>query len=248
MELYVPLPRHVFFLLLTACCFSLIRCSLCLDAQYQYCQHNSKCGIMNITYPFGVGKRGCGHPGFQINCVQNSSPVIEIHGRTYTILRILSPYIFFIVRGENCNFFGRPNNNLQIPSSEYGDALFRISGKENRTLDVYKCNMPFHDGFDSTGEHLWKCNATVYYDFFNSGHSIRGFFIEQVVVEIGITNWVSNDTERDKGCKSCEASGGICGYNIGDSTWTFLCYCKDGPRTHKCPGHGMLYFNFLQNY
>jgi hypothetical protein len=203
---------------------------------------------MNITYPFGVGKRGCGHPNFQINCVQNSSPVIQIHGRSYTILRLFSPKRFDIVRGDNCNFFYPPNNNLQIPPSEHGNALFNISGKENRTLYVYKCNIPFQDAFNSNGGQLWKCNATVYYGFYNSGHPIRGCSMEQVDLEIEKAGYVSNDTQRDNGCKSCEASGGICGYNISDSTGPFLCYCKDRPRTHKCPGNGMLYFNFLQNY
>lgn len=259
MELYVPrllpsAPPHVIFLILTACCASLIRCSLCFDAQYEYC--------INITYPLGVGNRGCGHPGFQISCKQNSTIVIEIHGRSYTILSMYSPNYFIIVRGDNCNFFNRPFNNLQIPFPEYGGAPFHISGKENRTLNVYKCNIPFQDAFDSTeGQfplhdsfdftewQLRKCNATIFYDFYNLGNSIiRGCSMKQVVVEVGKARYVSTGRKRDEDCKSCEASGGICGYKISDTTSPFLCYCKEGPSTHKCPSHGMLYFNFKQYY
>jgi hypothetical protein len=63
-------------------------------------------------------------------------------------------------------------------------------------------------------------------------------------------NWVTDDTKRAENCKSYEASGGICGYNISDSTAAapFVCYCKDGPRRDKCVGHGMLYLYFLQNF
>lgn len=206
MEVYAPRyllsPRQpLFFLILAACWASLIRCSLCLDAQYEYCLNARNCGIMNITYPFGAGKRGCGHPAFQINCMQNATPVIEIHGRSYTILRRYSALVFLIVRGENCNFFNGPFNNLQIQLSEHGNASCYISGKENRTLDVYKCIRfqepdPFQDAFDSTGGRLWKCNATVYYDFYNSGYSIRGCSTEQVEVEVGRAECVSNDTTK----------------------------------------------------
>eukprot|EP00253_Pinus_taeda_P021453 PITA_21453 len=255
MELHVPrLPSisvHHVFLVLTACCASIFPCLLCLDRQYQYCQNTSKCGSMDIKYPFGVGNRGCGHPKFQINCVQNSSPVIEIHDQSYTILRFYIQKNFFIARGKNCNFFYHRSNYPQIPLSENGDDRFKILGKENRTLGVYRCNMSFQNALDYTGEQqLWKCNATVYYDFYSSGRSmIPGCSIEQVDVEVGETQYVSTDTQRNNSCNSCEATGGICGYNNLDSTnLPFLCYCKDGPHTHKCSGHGMFYFNLLQNY
>eukprot|EP00253_Pinus_taeda_P035657 PITA_35657 len=234
-RLLPSLPPYLFFLILTA---TLFPCSLCLDAQYQYCENSSKCGTINITYPFGVGNRGCGHPKFQINCAQNSSPVIEIHGQSYTILGFYTQNYFVIARGKNCNFFDHLENNIQIPLSENGDDLFKISGKENRTLDVYRCNISFQNALDYTGEQqLWKCNATVYYDFYSSGHSsIPGCPLEQVVVEVGRTQYVSTDTQRDNSCNSCEATGGICGYN--STNLQFLCYCKDGPHPDKCSGDG----------
>eukprot|EP00253_Pinus_taeda_P028463 PITA_28463 len=243
MELFVlrlpSISLHLVFLILTACCAPLFPCSLCLDAQYQNCENTSKCGTMNITYPFGVGNSGCGHPKFQINCVQNSSPIIEIHGQSYTILRFYT-HKFVIAKGKNCNFFDHLDNKIHMPLSENGDDLFKISGKENRTLDVYRCNISFQDALDSIGEQeLSKCNATVYYDFYRSGHSsIPGCSIEQVDVEVGKTQCVSTDTQRDNSCNSCKASGGLCGYNILDSTWPFLCYCKGGPRTDTCSGNG----------
>eukprot|EP00253_Pinus_taeda_P033387 PITA_33387 len=238
MESYVfSPPRHAFFVFITACCASLIRYSLCLDAQYEYCLNTSNCGSMNLTYPFGVGKRGCGHPGVQINCLQNSSPVIEIHAQNYTIQRAYSPN-FLVVRDKDCNYFDHSSNNLQIPLSQYGDVIFDILGKENRTLNVYKCNIAFQDAFDYTEGLLWKHNATVYCGFFISGHSIKGCSMKQVVVEIGIARYISRDIKRDKDCKSCAASGGICGYNILDSTLPFLCYCKDEPCIDQCHGHG----------
>lgn len=180
---------------------------------------------MNITYPFGVGNRGCGLPRFQIDCVQNSSPTITIDGLNFTVLRIDSQSHFvFIFREENCRFF---DDHFHI-----GDAVFNVRGKFNRTLNVYTCS----PREINTGKgDLRKCNASVYYSLFDSGNLMNECFSTPIIVDVRRVAWVLNDTVRDEMCRS---SGGICGYNTSDSTEPFLCYCKDGPRTDKCPCHG----------
>eukprot|EP00253_Pinus_taeda_P009267 PITA_09267 len=244
MELYVhrllpSLHRTLFFIILIACCASIFPCSLCLDVQYQYCQNTRRCGNLNIPYPFGVGNRGCGLPSFQIDCVQNLAPVISIQGQNYTILDFPDHYKIFviIVRGEQCKFLDDPID-MQIPPPARTDIALRIA-KENRTLNVYKCNK--EGQLDHSILFSGKCNSSVSYALYDSGNLILGCSKAQVTVDVGLMQLVYNDTKREKRCRSCEASHGICGYrynNTSNSTAPFICYCKDGPHTYKCPGHG----------
>eukprot|EP00253_Pinus_taeda_P007945 PITA_07945 len=234
-RLHASLDRTLFFVILTACCASLFPCYLCLDLQYQYCRNTRRCGVTNISYPLGVGKHGCGHPNFQIDCVQNLTPVITIQGQKYTILYFYHrSKIFSIVRGEKCKFLEDPID-MEIPYPRRTDTT-KIIGRENRTLYVYKCNMQSQMNY-TTMLHR-KCNSSVYYNLFDRGSSIPGCFKTQVMVDVLLLGY--NDTKRDESCSSCHQSQGICGYryNTSDSTVPFVCYCKDGPRTDNCHNHG----------
>eukprot|EP00253_Pinus_taeda_P023300 PITA_23300 len=242
MELYArrllpSLPRHLFILILTACCAPLFPCYLCLDVQHQCCQNTSRCGVTDIYYPLGVGNLGCGHPHFQIDCVQNLSPVIAIQGHNYTIIDCHSLFACFIVRGEECKFLDYPTDML-IPHQPLTDTAV-IFARENRTLYVYNCN---NEPQLNNSEILnAKCNSSVYYSLFDSGSSIPGCFKTQVMVDVLLLGY--NDTKRDESCRSCHQSQGMCGYryNTSDSTVPFVCYCKDGPRTDNCHSHGCIF-------
>eukprot|EP00253_Pinus_taeda_P033729 PITA_33729 len=213
MELYArrllpSLPRHLFIIILTACCASLFPCYLCLDLQYQYCQNTRTCGpVTNISYPLGVGNRGCGHPHFQIDCLQNLSPVITIQGHNYTIIE--RHFIFsLIVRGEKCKFLEDPIH-MQIPHPRRTDTIV-ISDTENRTLNVYNCKNEAQ--LNNSRMVNGKCNATVYYGLYDNGTLVPGCSKTQVTVDVGSMQPLTNDPKRDESCKSCEASQGICGY------------------------------------
>lgn len=237
---FPSMPRRLLTLIVTAyCAASLFPCSVSFDAQYEICQNRSTCGNINIKYPFGVGNSGCGLPSFQIDCVQNSGPVIIIDGLKYTILSFhYDKDYFVIVRDENCQFLDERFNI----SSEYTDDIFRIKGKANGSVIVYNCNPHFSDAFYFKGRgQLSKCNASVYYALYDNENPIPECYKGQVTVDVGIMEWVyiSNDRKRDNGCKSCTASGGICGYStlVSTAAAPFVCYCKDGPRTNSC-NHG----------
>jgi hypothetical protein len=243
MELYVhrllpSLPQHLFFLILTACCASLFPFSLSWDAQYEYCKNNTYCGTMHIRYPFGVGNRGCGLPSFQINCINNSSSVIKTDRQNYTILAFLDPTLVIITRGQNCRFLG-VSMNSKTKSSEFEGTAFTFTAAESLTVYTYKCSIP-------NLLQPSKCNASLYYSLYEDKNSSPECHMGQVTVHAALIQSVA----KNKSCESCGSSGGICGYNTSDSTAAspFLCYCKNGPRTDKCPGHGMLYFKFPQNY
>eukprot|EP00253_Pinus_taeda_P001034 PITA_01034 len=232
MELHVPclpsFPVQFVFLILTACCASLFPYSLCVDEQYEYCKdRGSTCGNETYKYPVGVGKHGCGHPKFQISCGQNSIPVIEIDQWNYTILDFhQDDNSFVIVRGQNCQFLNDPFSNIP----EFEDTAFRVRITYNLTLYVYKCK----ELLPVSG----RCNSSVYYRL-NQSMECPGKGAP-VTVGVALTEWVSTDTKRDKSCESCNATGGTCGYGLPDSdaALPFVCYCKDGPSTHKCPAHG----------
>eukprot|EP00253_Pinus_taeda_P017658 PITA_17658 len=193
---------------------------------------------MNISYPFGVGNRGCGLPSLQIDCVQKSL-VIAIQGHNYTILDFSSHHkSFVIVRGEKCKFLDDPIDTQMPP--ERTDIAF-TTDKENITLNVYKCNNQHQ--LDHSKMLSRKCNSSVSYGSYDNGNWIPGCSKTQVTVDVGVMHVIENDTKRDESCRSCEASRGICGYrqNTSDSTAPFVCYCKDGPRTDKCQGQGCIF-------
>ena len=109
MELYVArlssMPRPLVFLIsITAYYASLLPCWVCLDAQYEFCQNTgSTCGNATLLYPFGVGERGCSLPGFQIDCVEDVSPIIAIHDKNYIILTInYDSRNFIIFKDDDC--------------------------------------------------------------------------------------------------------------------------------------------------
>eukprot|EP00253_Pinus_taeda_P003841 PITA_03841 len=224
------LPQYLFFLIATLGCASLFPCSLSLDARYQYCQNNSKCGTAHIHYPLGVGSCGCGHPSFQINCVQNSSFVIPIRGRNYTILMFLPPKLV-ITRGQNCQFLN-DSKNSRIQSLEFAGTVFTFTATVNLTLSVYKCKEQDHLS-------LPKCSASssVYYAY-KKENSASACSMEQVPVYAVLIQPLAVGLQYER-CASCEGSHGICGYNTSVSTAPpqFVCYCNDGPSTDKCPGH-----------
>jgi len=241
MELYVPrLPSiRIHLLLLTFCAF-LFPFSLCFDEQYQYCNNTGRtCGDLTFKYPFGVGKHGCGDPAFQIDCLQDSTPVIAINKQDYTILEFYqNNNSFAIVRGEDCQFLEDPLNT----DFEFAGTAFNITRRYNWTLYMYNCRMPFSDViYDTEGGELRKCNDSVYYDLYGIGIPPNPLCVlENVTVHEGMTEWVYSDTKRNENCTSCERSGGICGYNVSVTSdpVPFLCYCMDGPSPDKCSGQG----------
>jgi len=141
---------------------------------------------------------------------------------------------FIIFRNERCQFLDDP---IKI-SSEDADSVFGITSKTNWSLNVFKCDKSVKEG------QIVQCNANVYYslpwDKPLAGY-VPGCTMQQELVEVGRMKWVSNDTVRDESCRSCEESGGICGYNISDLSVDspFVCYSKDGPFTEKCLGQGV---------
>eukprot|EP00253_Pinus_taeda_P025608 PITA_25608 len=146
MELYVPglpsIPIHLVFLIVTS---SLFPYSLSCDTQYEICRYNNTCDNITFEYPFGVGKHGCGDPRFQIDCVQNSNPVIEINNQNYTILQYCQNKTFMIVKGQDCQF----SDGLQV--SKFAGSAFNISYKG--TLNVYREKQVVH--------HVRKVEACV---------------------------------------------------------------------------------------
>lgn len=231
----LPMPRPLLILIVTAYCGFLLPCSLCfVHRQYEVCENTSTCGGIYFEYPFGIGNKGCGGPNFQIDCVHNSNPVITLERLNYTILsaRFDEGHIV-IVRQENCQF---RDMNFKV-GYKYAGEVFNISGTANWTVILYHCSPPISRGFYLPFN---ECNASLYYALYENGNSIPGCPSEPVMFNVGIVKWVSDNTKTDISCKSCKASGGICGYNSSfpKPAAPFVCYCKDGARTYNC-SHGI---------
>lgn len=160
----------------------------------------------------------------------NVSPVILIQGVNYTIFAMsYDIHSFVIFKDEKCQFFDA------VIDQQVADSHFGITSVVNWTLNVYRCITSNNNNNNITvskRDEIKQCNATVYYSLFQ--HWIPGCPLNEETVEVALTQWISRDAERDQSCISCQASGGICGYNASDSTARFICYCKNGPRTKNC--------------
>eukprot|EP01018_Ginkgo_biloba_P026710 Gb_14763 [translate_table: standard] len=244
-----PIPPLTFYLvMLSFLCF----CACHQSGMHQTCTGEQSCGNQAIFYPFGQSK-GCGHPGFQIQCLGNYA-VISINNRSFQILE-------FKYSDEDINiaskitivdeiFLAQPCA-LPDPDLTYNPAIFKgspfhkVSELYSRNLTLFcSCKEPQYNQFSLT------CNNSCYLSLDNSSSSDTcgspatdpvpvtppQYFSggEYALYWRGIEVEWEDDVNAQKRCTDCESSEGACGYNASDSKTPFLCYCQDGPHSHNC--------------
>ncbi|KAK8711923.1 hypothetical protein V6N13_147179 [Hibiscus sabdariffa] len=203
------------------------------------------CGDISIGYPFfgGDRQRECGHPGLELHCDDDTDTVtIEIRGVKYKVksidhelqtLRIamedflkdgfcrsqtpiqdsiIDLELFDLAPGYSnvTLFYDCPSSSSSVPSSPpcndsyYQNVSvitddFRVEGcSANVTFPISKEKIPFHNVFDL----LQSLGETL-----ETGFEVK---------------W-KEDTQA---CRSCNASGGACGFNIFNSQTS--CFCPFG--------------------
>lgn len=226
--------RPLQFILLLAALFNFCACN-----QPQPNCLNSTCGNFKISYPFGRAKSGCGHPEFQIDC-ESSTPYLTINKISYKVLgynqdsmKIASGTVF-----TDC---GLPEAPVNLTAS-----LFNLADSSDQSITLgIGCpaikNLPVFYVPCGNDNDTWvlpsdpevikwiPCSSTVQFPVLqqllssltsqNFWNVLRGGFEVE---------WNKND-EAFKMCRNCTSSGGICGYNVSDSSKPFLCYLPQSP-------------------
>eukprot|EP01018_Ginkgo_biloba_P022827 Gb_20487 [translate_table: standard] len=244
-------PLTISLVMLSFLCF----CQCHHSQMHPICSRQHKCGIHPIHYPFGQHK-GCGHPGFQIECF-GSYAVISINKNRFIILEFKygaqEINIASRITVVHEKFLAQPCA-LPDPASTYDPAIFRrspfhkVPGNHNRNLTLFcSCKEPHYSPF------LLACNSSCYLSWDNSNSSYTCgspatdsvsvippqptylFGGDSTLYWRGIQLEWKDDVNAQKKCKDCESTQGGCGYNASDSkNQGFLCYCQDGPHSRNC--------------
>ncbi|GLJ09774.1 hypothetical protein SUGI_0115670 [Cryptomeria japonica] len=187
--------------------------ALCANPNYTSCSYNQTCGGIGILYPFGLRGSGCGLPSFQIDCVDERR-VIEIGSHKYTVVDVfLDNHTSTIV----------DEKYFQLCTSSYdsfdgindSSAFYNIT-EQSFSLKILKCGSGTLCLLDGVLSPSLSCTS------------------EEVTVKGAIAHWNITNNPLYKNCRSCESSGGWCGYNVSDEG-KFLCFCEDATHPNRCP-------------
>ncbi|GFP96986.1 probable serine/threonine-protein kinase at1g18390 [Phtheirospermum japonicum] len=225
---------------------------------YETCSRPFECGnTTDIGYPFwGDGRpESCGYPGFQLNCVDNNTPRLNISPISYQVLDIdYSTQTLRVARDDLLDGLCAPlflNTTLNINLSTADDlnitlyygcrpipppALPLISPYQFSCRDTL--NLYFTaEAISGLGNNvnLLSCdniitvpvNRTAALALANPATTSPAVLEDVLTAGFSIQWWADNDN-----CNSCTESGGLCGCN--PDSGSFACYCRNGSQGSRC--------------
>lgn len=215
---------------------------------------NYTCGghSISISYPFRTQHMPnyCGHPKFELNCVQNNSMLaITIDGRQYQVLDI--DYSKRVLRLFFLDFKDLLSNHSFVNITIDFDQFTYTSSDTNLTVhfDCPPIGLPPNISFVacveinstfqaclvlpefvrvSVLEMLWTCSSVLIPIL----ESVAERFVERLIdfaqaVQEGFElAW----TVGDGWCNACQSSGGVCGYKSSVPN-AAACFCLDANGT-----------------
>lgn len=229
--------RPLQFLLLLAALVNFCAC----NQQQPNCRNVSPCGNVNISYPFGIAKSGCGHPEFQIYC-QSSTPYLTINNVSYRVLNLdYNQNSMKIASGTVFTDCGLPEAPVNLANS-----LFNLAGSSEQSITLgIGCTalekfsvLHIPCGIDNDTWVLpsdpevikWApCNSTVRFPVLQQISSYLTLQKFWDVLRGGFEIEWNKADEAFKMCSNCTSSAGICGYNVSNSREPFLCYLPQSP-------------------
>ncbi|CAL5374260.1 unnamed protein product [Camellia sinensis] len=234
------------------------------EERYNNCRsHPYNCGsIQGVKYPFWGDERErfCGRDEFQLKCINNQYPIIQIDTLTFRVLKInTTSSTMTIARNDLWNgVCPKEFRSTALKASNlftYDDMvryLYMFYGCTSNVTEQVRYNFTcpingsrssgaFFAGF--VGQNVTGCDVnivvpvlwTAYEELWNGKLTLQQAFNQGF-------NVVYNPD--DVVCSACEASGGICGSGFdfsqsGDGYVTsekFLCFCQDQPHPLACDG------------
>ncbi|KAH7843082.1 hypothetical protein Vadar_012442 [Vaccinium darrowii] len=193
-----------------------------------------------IGYPFwqqGNQNEHCGYPGLAVSC-NHQQPQLRLFDHFYGLKKINY--------SENTLTAAYPelNDATRCPMAPH-DVKLNSTSFLNYTIEDKMRSYVFMEG--AIPEFDWHryCEGTVRVPVIFAGdrESLLRDHFGRVLKEGFKLTWRSPDS----GCRSCEASGGFCGYRSGLNQKSF-CFCKDGKHSDNCHNEGDVILAFEPDF
>ncbi|CAI9758413.1 unnamed protein product [Fraxinus pennsylvanica] len=230
------------------------------NEQYKSCGNLFNCGkITGIHYPFWGNNRPreCGYPGLKLEC-ENDTTIIETETLKYRVLDInQDTQVLRITRMDiSTDICGAKFVNTILDSElfEYASAYMNLTFHYGCPPPIFPFPNQFdcpvkgttnRNGYVEMGTLLSEsmCHASlVVPTSYNSFGNLKGLPNLLDLVREGFEVRCKVDISA---CRSCENSGGRCGYDLASNQ--FICLCQNQPPgSAVCKGSPFLTGNTTQ--
>ncbi|OIT39993.1 leaf rust 10 disease-resistance locus receptor-like protein kinase-like 1.4 [Nicotiana attenuata] len=204
------------------------------------CGKSFNCGnLTGISYPFWGNDRPkeCGYPGFELQCEDEGSTIMQISNVNYLVLDIkMEAQIITVTRKDLVEGICQFNTTMDSNIFEYALSLVNVTvnyvcppwagntgiapsgGSFNCAINGISYKNDLHG--DGT------CHASIVVparkEYYSSGGIIGNFRDLKKLMEQGFDlKWKVDSSP----CKECEKFGGSCGFDAGAKR--FSCLCPD---------------------
>jgi len=239
-QVYFPVASTLLLLF----CFT----TSCTGDHYQEC-HWDTCGDFEFSYPFGKINSGCGDPQFQLHCVSESYPLLNISGDEYLILQpsylandTLNNNKMTIIDynlwkampgGGKCNSSGNysqfwwPASHFRIAHGYTNLTLWGHCNESIKRKSSHKRRLCGDDWYVISNPESGKrfCQSNLRVPVKNNFTIKKNEELSTRLLPGFEIAW-HGDKKRDRSCGACLDSMGTCGYNISEPSSTFLCYAN----------------------
>ncbi|XP_059455085.1 LEAF RUST 10 DISEASE-RESISTANCE LOCUS RECEPTOR-LIKE PROTEIN KINASE-like 2.1 [Corylus avellana] len=128
------------------------------DDPFEVCNRTYNCGGVNIPFPLWGGSRPeyCGHPGYNLSCLNNEYPVIEIEGIEFRVLNITtSSRTFTVARSDLWD--GPCSVHPEFRNTTLNYTLFDYASTNQNITILYGCppqndDIPVRNRFNCSPE------------------------------------------------------------------------------------------------
>ncbi|XP_059453293.1 LEAF RUST 10 DISEASE-RESISTANCE LOCUS RECEPTOR-LIKE PROTEIN KINASE-like 1.2 [Corylus avellana] len=237
------------------------------DDPFEVCNRTYNCGGVNIPFPFWGGTRPkyCGvHPGYNLSCLSNEYPVIEIEGIEFGVLDIATSSRTFTVARSDL-WYGPCPPHPEFRNTTLNYTLFDYASTNQNITILYGCppqndDIPVRNRFNCSPEvGDGKVNA-YFIDEYLPNNQLEALTrdcdnnIQVPILRTSATALRADaqggapavEKATDKGFEveyysnalgiACRACEATGGVCGSNSTGQFLCHCRDQRQSNDtCP-------------
>ncbi|KAB1211209.1 hypothetical protein CJ030_MR6G021601 [Morella rubra] len=207
--------------------------------QYGNCSAPSKCGGMNLSYPFWGPNRPnyCGHPDFQLNC-SGDALQIRITTLNYRVLAInYSSRTLKLARAD----YWKTIYPTQIVDTTINTTIFSYASDTTHLKLYYDCPVTnqfdcpvnntdftsFYVNASAVNSSLDMCKYNVGVPVvLSAAQTVAGKLTEAALIQAIDGGFTLRWSADDAMCENCQKSSGRCGFDTIKNS--FACHCADG--------------------